>query len=61
MKLAKVEKIKKQQDDFYKKIDDIDDGIYKQQKESNSLWDQYENFNEALFRRKLDATTELIK
>ena len=45
-KLNRVEKVKKQQDEFYSKIDEIDDGIYKQEKECNAIWDAYENFNE---------------
>lgn len=59
-KLARIEKAKKQQDAFYEKIDDIDDRIYEQEKASNDLWQQYEDFNESLFKKKLSETTELI-
>lgn len=60
-KLAKVEKIKRQQDAFYKTIDQIDDGIYKQEKESRYIWDKYEDFNEKIFRDKYNSTSQLIK
>ena len=59
-KLNKVEKVKKQQDEFYSKIDEIDDGIYAEEKQANEIWDQYENFNEQLFKKKLGETTSLI-
>ena len=42
-------------------IDKIDDGIYAQEKLANEIWDQYEDFNEALFRKKFNETADLIK
>ena len=59
-KLKQIEQAKQDQDDFYSKIDDIDDNIYRQKDESNEIWQKYEDFNESLFKKKIEETTKLI-
>lgn len=42
-------------------MDDIDDIIYDQEKRVNDTWQEYEDWNEELFRNMLGKTVEVIK